>query len=148
MTSDITGIVDVAGQRAFLRADGYLPGPNDLHVSLLRDGVADPMVVGPLETLRSVAEKMAHLKLRSFPVVDEAGLLVGILNIEDLLEARGKASLRDRERHRVLTLRWPFGPKEPVGPAINELVDRALAGVDRERIARERVEEQIESGLD
>lgn len=33
MTSDITGIVDVAGQRAFLRVDGYLAGPDDLHVS-------------------------------------------------------------------------------------------------------------------
>jgi chloride channel protein, CIC family len=120
----------------------------DLNASLVRDGVAEPVVVDPLDTLRSVAEKMAHTKLRSFPVVDEVGSLAGILNIEDLLEARGKASLRDRERHRALTLRWPFGRKEPVGPAINERVDRALASVERERTARERVEEQIESGLD
>ena len=31
--NDITGIVDVAGQRAFVRVDGYLAGPRDLHVS-------------------------------------------------------------------------------------------------------------------
>ncbi|HEX7158766.1 MAG TPA: chloride channel protein, partial [Edaphobacter sp.] len=121
---------------------------SELRVSLLRDGIASPIVAGPLDTLRSAAEKMAETKLRSFPVVDENGLLVGILNIEDLLEARGKASLRDRERQRVLTLRWPFGRKEPVGPAINQLVDRALASAERERVARERAEEQIESGLD
>jgi transcription termination factor Rho len=33
MKNDITGIVDVVGQRAFVRVDGYLTGPNDLHVS-------------------------------------------------------------------------------------------------------------------
>ncbi|HEX4225317.1 MAG TPA: transcription termination factor Rho [Pseudonocardiaceae bacterium] len=33
MNNDITGIVDVDGQRAFLRVDGYLPGPTDLHIS-------------------------------------------------------------------------------------------------------------------
>ncbi len=120
----------------------------DRSVPLVRDGVANPAVVGPLDTLRSVAEKMAETKLRSFPVVDETGSLEGILNIEDLLEARGKASLRDRERHRALTLRWPFGSKAPAQSTINELVDRALVSAEREQIARERAEEQIESGLD
>ena len=52
---------------------------------------------------------MAESKLTSFPVVDATGKLVGILNIDDLLAARGKASLRDSDRKRVLTLRWPFG---------------------------------------
>ena len=33
MNNDITGIVDVVGQRAFVRVDGYLAGPHDLHVS-------------------------------------------------------------------------------------------------------------------
>jgi len=120
----------------------------ELGVSLVRDGIANPVAVGPLDTLRSVAEKMAETKLRSFPVVDEAGALAGIVNVEDLLEARSKASLRDRERHRALTLRWPFGRKEPVQPAINKLVDRAFASAERERIARESAEEKIESGLD
>jgi len=120
----------------------------DLRMSLLRDGVASPIVVGPLDTLRSAAEKMADSKLRSFPVVDESGSLVGILNIEDLLEARGKASLRDRERQRVLTLRWPFGRRGSTASAIDEFVGRSLSGAARERIARERVEEEIESGLD
>ncbi|HEV3357872.1 MAG TPA: transcription termination factor Rho [Pseudonocardiaceae bacterium] len=33
MENDITGIVDVVGQHAFVRVDDYLPGPRDLHIS-------------------------------------------------------------------------------------------------------------------
>ncbi len=84
----------------------------DPSAPLIKNGISNPVVVGPWETLRSVAEKMAESKLRSFPVTNDDGELVGILNIEDLLEARGKASLRDRERQRILRLRWPFGQHE------------------------------------
>jgi len=117
-------------------------------VGLLEDGISGPQMVGPLETLRSVAEKMAVSKIRSFPVVDETGALTGILNIEDLLEARGKASLRDRERNRVLTLRWPFGRRERMELSVDGLVDRALATAEREQAIREKVGEKIERGLD
>jgi H+/Cl- antiporter ClcA len=117
-------------------------------VRLLGDGITKPQIVGPLETLRSAAEKMAESKIQSFPVVDETGALAGILNIEDLLEARGKASLRDRERNRVLTLRWPFGRRESMGSSMDGLVDRALDTAEREQAIREKVEEQIERGLD
>jgi len=115
---------------------------------LLEDGISSPQMIRPLDTLRLVAEKMAESKIRSFPVVDETGALAGILNIEDLLEARGKASLRDRERHRVLTLRWPFGRRERTEPSMDGLVDRALATAEREQAIREKVEDQIERGLD
>ena len=117
-------------------------------VPLIADGISRPQIVGPLDTLRSVAERMAESKIQSFPVVDETGALAGILNIEDLLEARGKASLRDRERHRVLTLRWPFGRRESMEHPTDGLVDRALASVEREQAIREKVEDQIERGLD
>jgi CBS domain-containing protein len=114
---------------------------------LLQDGVDKPAVIGPFDTLRSVAEKMATSKIRSYPVVDDTGALAGILNIEDLLEARGKASLRDTERNRVLTLRWPFGFQR-VEPDIHEIVNRAFDSAERQRMAREQVEEKIEGGLD
>jgi H+/Cl- antiporter ClcA len=114
---------------------------------LLQDGVDKPAVIGPFDTLRSVAEKMATSKSRSYPVVDDTGALAGILNIEDLLEARGKASLRDTERNRVLTLRWPFGFQR-VEPDIHEIVNRAFDSAERQRMAREQVEEKIEGGLD
>jgi CIC family chloride channel protein len=122
-------------------------GASNKGASLLDDGIAEPAVVGQFDTLRSVAENMAASKIRSFPVVDEVGALVGILNVEDLLEARGKASQRDTHRNRVLTLRWPFG-RQSVEPAVHELVDRAYDSAEHERLARERTEETIESGLD
>jgi CIC family chloride channel protein len=100
-------------------------------VPLLKSGIESPTVMGPWETLRSAAEKMAELKLRSFPVVDDDGGLLGILNIEDLLEARGKASMRDRERKRVLRLRWPFKRGEESAPGFDHLVDRAFESANR-----------------
>jgi CBS-domain-containing membrane protein len=72
------------------------------------------------------------LKLRSFPVIDDKGALAGILNIGDLLEARNKASLRNRERQRVLRLRWPFRRPDRQEPSIDGLVDRAFDSADRQ----------------
>src|SRR6185369_1597717 len=57
---------------------------SDRSASLLQDGIDRPAVIGPFDTLRSVAEKMAASKIRSYPVVDDTGSLAGILNIEDL----------------------------------------------------------------
>jgi H+/Cl- antiporter ClcA/CBS domain-containing protein len=104
---------------------------DDPFLPLIASGIAKPAVIGPWETLRSAAEKMAELKLRSFPVINDEGMLLGILNIEDLLEARGKASLRDRERQRILRLRWPFGRQESSTPPIDHLVDRAFENANR-----------------
>jgi H+/Cl- antiporter ClcA/CBS domain-containing protein len=143
-------LVDAAGQlngvltRSQMIAAAEALSPD---APLLADGITTPDVIGQFDTLRFVAEKMATSKIRSFPVVDEAGGLVGILNIEDLLEARGKASQRDTERNRVLTLRWPFG-QQRVAPSMDELVDRAYDSAERERLTREQIEEKIESGLD
>jgi CBS domain-containing protein len=103
----------------------------DPSAALINSGIAKPAVVGPWETLRSAAERMAELKLRSFPVIHDSGELMGILNIEDLLEARGKASIRDRERSRVLRLRWPFGRTEKEDAGIDGLVDRAFESAKR-----------------
>jgi CBS domain-containing protein len=119
----------------------------DLQASLLQDGSTAPSVLGQFETLRSVAEKMAESKLRSFPVVNDAGRLVGILNLEDLLEARGKASLRDSQRHRVLTLRWPFGRHARKEVDVDGLIDRAFDSAEHQQVLQEKAEERIESGL-
>ena len=58
------------------------------------------------------------------------------------------ASMRNRDRQRVLSLRWPFGRQESDESAVQELVDRALSRVERDRIARTEAEKRIESGLD
>ena len=120
----------------------------ELHRPLLDSGSAKPAVIGPRETLRSAAERMAESKLTSFPVVDTNGALVGILNIDDLLTARGKASLRDSDRKRVLTLRWPFGRRQRAVHAIDDIVDRAFESAARDHMELEQAEEKIESGLD
>ena len=144
-------LVDATGRLEGILTRGQMivaAAAGEKNTPLLQSGIVGPEVVGPSDTLRSVAEKMAEMKLRSFPVVDETGSLVGLLNIEDLLEARGKASMRNRDRQRVLSLRWPFGRQESDESAIQELVDHALSGVERDRIARTEAEKRIESGLD
>jgi len=143
-------LVDGAGRlKAVLTRSQMIvaAGASNRGALLLEDGIVKPDVVGQFDTLRFVAEKMAASKIRSFPVVDEEQALVGILNIEDLLEARGKASQRDTQRKRVLILRWPFG-EQRVEPSVHELVDRAYDSAQRGTEAREHAEETIESGLD
>jgi CBS domain-containing protein len=122
-------LVDASGHLVGMLTRGQMmsaAGAGELHRSLLNDAATESTTVGPRDTLRTAAEKMAESKLTSFPVVDGKGALVGILNIDDLLAARGKASLRDSHRKRVLTLRWPFGGQHRAAPAIDHIVDRAF----------------------
>ncbi len=143
-------LVDASGHLVGMLTRGQMmtaAGAGELHRPLLNDGATEPTTVGPRDTLRTAAEKMAESKLTSFPVVDGMGALVGILNIDDLLAARGKASLRDSHRKRVLTLRWPFGGQNHA-PAIDHIADRAFESASRDRKAMEEAEERIESGLD
>ncbi|HEY8996282.1 MAG TPA: chloride channel protein [Edaphobacter sp.] len=132
---------------------------NDAH-PLIDDGISDPVTIGPWETLRLAAEKMANLKLRSFPVIDDEGKLEGILNIEDLLEARGKQSLRDSERTRVLRLRWPFGKSArenaaSIGDEMGHVDERAEKGEQfaappdsGHEVSKRDQEEEVRSGSD
>lgn len=149
-------------QRLFplVDADGHLEGiltrsqmitaggDSNLKGSLLEAGSATPAVVAPNDTLRSAAEKMAELHLTSFPVVSAPGALSGILTIEDLLSARSKARMRDSDRQRVLTLRWPFGKTLRAEHPIDDLVDRVYDSAVRDQERLEIAEERIESGLD
>ncbi|HEY6414069.1 MAG TPA: chloride channel protein [Edaphobacter sp.] len=123
-------------------------GAGELERALLKDGSSNSATIGPRDTLRTAAEKMAESKLTSFPVVDAAGMLVGIVNIDDLLVARSKSSLRDSDRKRVLTLRWPFGRRSQAAPSINRIVERAFDNANRDKEAMEEAEERIEQGLD
>ncbi|HEY6414573.1 MAG TPA: chloride channel protein [Edaphobacter sp.] len=144
-------LVDAAGNLSGVLTRSQMitaAGAGELYRPLLDSGSARPMVIGPRETLRSAAEKMAESKLTSFPVVDATGALVGILNIEDLLAARGKASLRDSDRKRVLTLRWPFGKQQRVTHPIDDVVDSAFESAAWDHMELEQAEEKIERGLD
>jgi chloride channel protein, CIC family len=138
-------LVDESGRLRGVLTRGQMitiAGAGELHRSLLDTAKVRPAVVGPQDTLRTAAEKMAELKFTSFPVVDADGLLTGILNIDDLLQARTKARMRDSDRNRVLTLRWPFSKRNRVEHAI-ENAEGAAASTELEA-----VQEKIESGFD
>ncbi len=76
--------------------------------ALWMDGDPEPTAMSPGQTLRQAATEMAETKLTSFPVVDPAGKFVGIMTINDLLTATTRATQRDKDRVRVLSVRWPF----------------------------------------
>lgn len=149
-------------QRLFplVQADGHLAGVltrsqmitagkgSALKQPLIQWGSSTPSVVAPNDTLRSAAEKMAEMNLTSFPVVNAKGSLMGILTIQDLLAARSKARMRDSDRKRVLTLRWPFGRTLHAEHAIDDPVDQANDSVMPEQERLRAAEEKIESGLD
>ena len=145
-------LVDSTGRLSGVLTRGQMimaAGAGDLERALLDEGSSDPATIGPRDTLRTAAEKMAELKLTSFPVVDAMGTLVGMINIDDLLTARSKSSLRDSDRKRVLTLRWPFSGRSQAAPSIDHIVvDRGVDSANRDRVAMEQAEERIEQGLD
>jgi CBS domain-containing protein len=99
----------------------------DAEPLLLADAHLDAMTVSPFTTLRACAATMAESKLTSFPVVSADGRLVGIMTIEDLLKGRREQAHRERDRERVLRLRWPFGSKETERAA-----ESAVEGLDGE----------------
>ncbi len=80
----------------------------DQERSLAMDGDTELKVMSPGQTLRQAAVEMAETKLTSFPVVDLAGKFAGIMTIDDLLTATTRATQRETDRMRVLSVRWPF----------------------------------------
>ena len=81
----------------------------DLSIPLAVDANRDPKTVSPVSTLRACAMSMAESKLTSYPVVSADGKLLGVMTISDLLKGRSEEAHRERDRERVLRLRWPFG---------------------------------------
>jgi len=56
----------------------------------------DVLTVGPDETVTDVARKMADRKVSAVPVVDEAGVLLGVLSEGDLMRHYGADHQRRR----------------------------------------------------
>jgi len=73
-------------------------------------GDAAPVVAYPDEPLRVVVYRMAESGFTRMPVLDrsEAGKLVGMISLEDLLHARTRNLTEERSRERVLRIRLPF----------------------------------------
>lgn len=70
----------------------------------------DPKVAYPDEPLRVVVYRMAETGLTRLPVVerDGPGKLVGMVSLDDLLQARTRTLDAERRRERVLPLRLMF----------------------------------------
>ena len=88
---------------------------------LVNDAVRTPVCVAPYDTLREAVTKMGQSNLTALPVVRNSdGKLMGLIQIADLLQARTKAGLRESERERVMSPRWPFARTQEAG-AITEI---------------------------
>ncbi len=66
-----------------------------------------PVVAYPDEPLRVVVVRMAESGFTRMPVVDHNGRLLGMISLQDLLEARVRSVSEERKRERVLRLRLP-----------------------------------------
>src|SRR4051794_24288118 len=58
--------------------------------------IDEPVAVGALEPADSVAETIAHYNLLAVPVVDDEGLLVGIVTVDDAIDTVAPAAWRRR----------------------------------------------------
>jgi H+/Cl- antiporter ClcA/CBS domain-containing protein len=70
----------------------------------------EPIVAQASDPLRVVVYRMAERGFTRMPVV-ENGKLVGMISLEDLLDARARNLTEERTRERVLRLRLPFGTR-------------------------------------
>jgi CBS domain-containing protein len=75
--------------------------------------IADPVVAYEDEPLRVVVHRMADRGRTRFPVVarESTRRLVGMISLNDLLQARTRMLEEEHRRERVLRLRLPFGAK-------------------------------------
>jgi CBS domain-containing protein len=76
-----------------------------------------PTVAFPDEPLRVIVHRMAETGLTHFPVVERGGSfrLLGMISLEDLLQARLRNLEAERRRERVMMLRvgFPLGLGRP-----------------------------------
>jgi CBS domain-containing protein len=63
------------------------------------------------ESLRVVVYRMAETGFTRLPVVDENEHLVGMVSLDDLLQARTRNLQEEHARERVLRLRMPIGAR-------------------------------------
>jgi CBS domain-containing protein len=84
--------------------------PGDADAQLAALVRTTPTVVHPDEPLRVVVQRMAETGLTRFPVVERtgAGLLVGMIALDDLLHARVLNLEAEQRRERVLQVRFAF----------------------------------------
>ncbi len=123
----------------------------------------DPVTVGPDFSLAEVAQRMLQTRYGGFPVVDEEGRLLGLVQVEDLLPRPENIPFSDVEAYQLFG-EWvdenflegiyqryqkhavqavmrkdvpKVGPEDPLGKALGILVQaeiRHLPVVEGERV--------------
>ena len=88
----MTAVTDAAGYVVGVYTDGdlrrSLDRRLDLHVAKMRDVMTHPCkTIGTRELAAEAVHLMERHRITALPVVDEAGKLVGALNVHDLLRA-------------------------------------------------------------
>ncbi|HLG67125.1 MAG TPA: chloride channel protein [Acidimicrobiales bacterium] len=97
----------------------------------------DVVVAWPDETLRSAADRMAEHWLGALPVVERGrgSRIVGLVTMFDLLKARHRQLLEERQRERVLTLWRTAGSRGE--PAEGEGAPQVVAPWHRQVVAED-----------
>ena len=82
-----------------------------LSIKLSEIATRNPQVAFADEPLRAVVNRMAESGFTRFPVLDPDGetKIVGLVSLNDLLQARTRNLEDERARERVLRIRMPFG---------------------------------------
>jgi chloride channel protein, CIC family len=90
-----------------------------------------PQTLSPDATLRQVAEQMSATGITMMPVVAPGkGEFLGMVGLQDMLQARARSHKRETSRERVLRLRWPFGSNQSESAQEEE----KLEALDAERL--------------
>ena len=111
-------VVDDAGRlqgvitrRALL--DGLLNPAQAGNTPIAAIAVSGAIAAHPDETLREIANRMAERRVSALPVVErgDAGALLGLIVIEDLLQGRLRDLQEERDCERVIKIErlWPAG---------------------------------------
>jgi CBS domain-containing protein len=84
--------------------------PRETLSEMMTELVTEPVVAHPDEPLRVLVYRMAETGLTRFPVVERGDerKLVGMIGLQDLLSARTRNLSEERDRERVLRIRWPL----------------------------------------
>jgi CBS domain-containing protein len=79
------------------------------------------LTVGPGETLAQAARTMAHARVKRLPVVDDTGLLVGVVSRADLLKVflRDDGNIAEEVRREVVAYLFP-APESAVRVEVRE----------------------------
>ncbi|HEX6030642.1 MAG TPA: chloride channel protein, partial [Tepidiformaceae bacterium] len=110
-------VVDEAGQMVGVVSRTHLVESLDAGHSLRDIAQTDPVVAFPGEPLRVVAYRMAETGRTRMPVVDPKNhrRVLGLIALTDLLQARRRAGLEERERTRHSV--WERSRDGTAGPA-------------------------------